>query len=253
MHDDALDARHDFFHAPMWHFPEGHNRPGVLRPECRHWHMFSRLPDLSHSGQEFAPVDGYNFWQFFKDICKMYEGVLKAPGESTWTYFQQPPPLEMNYWHCQYMITHAQQKVAQQFGCRGAFPQQGQTKVDWERRPELQPRQVLAIGSSSICSLPPEGNTFNHHWRRSGHLLSFPRLLLLLVQHSGRASIATAESWFRSRETISQGKTARGSYPAKGSKGPGKGKGKHNNKGWVNKARPAKGKGHGKGKGKRKG
>ena len=46
MHDDALDAKVDFFAASCWEFPAGEGKPGKLRQECSHRRMFEFLPDL---------------------------------------------------------------------------------------------------------------------------------------------------------------------------------------------------------------
>jgi hypothetical protein len=158
---------------------------------------------------------GFEFWKFFKRLFRMYEGVIKLAGEAEWIYFDHAPPLGMNYWHCQY-LDGEQRLLAEEFGCRGA---PSASKKNWHGNPQLTRQQVLALGSSSICQLPEDGS-LDHHSRRTGQMLTCPRLMVLLVVNGGQ-SISTAVRWWRSLENITGTKQRSNMHR----KGNGKGKG----------------------------
>ena len=224
MHDDAMDARADLFGSHIWDFPDGPGKPGQLKEDCKEWGMFLSLPDLDRPECDCQPGRYFDFWKFLWHLCKVHEGSVRLVGpQDDWEHVDGPPPMDKNFWHCQYATDDAQRERAEVCGCRGHPRTKDQGEVIWAFRPELRPAQLLAIGSTNICRLCTEDWT-HHHARRTGIMLSYPRFLLLLVKCVG-ISMHVAEEFWRSRAMICDVKIRlRARYKGgKDKKGKGKG------------------------------
>jgi hypothetical protein len=229
MHADALDAKVDFFKSEMWRFEKGPSFPGVLKKTVSEWRLMSFWPDLDCPGEGFQPLADFPHWQAFKDLVKAHEGEVRLVDDGSWESREGQPPLDLSYWHCQYALDTEQRLRAEKLGCRGA---PGHGKRDWESQPQLTPRQMWTIGSTSVCQLRVAGpGEPGSHWRRCGIMLSYPRFLTFLLKVVGPVDMYTAENWWRSKQIICKHKARqvingvgpKGSKGAKGSKGKGRG------------------------------
>ena len=224
MHDDAMDARADLFASHIWDFPDGPGNPGQLKEDCKEWGMFLSLPDLDRPECDRQPGRYFDFWKFLWRMCKVHEGSVRLVGpQDDWEHRDGPPPMEKNFWHCQYATDDWQRDIQEGCECRGHPRTKEQGEVLWADNPELWPAQLLAIGSTNMCRICPDDLTL-HHGRRTGIMLSYPRFLLLLVKCVG-ISMHVAEEFWRSRAMICQIKTRLCKRLRQG-KGKGKGKGK---------------------------
>ena len=110
------------------------------------------------------------------------------------------------------------------YGCRGSQQYQ-KKKVNWRAAGHLTDVQMLAIGSTSCCRLTLED--LEAHARRQAVVISFPRLLCLVLELGG-VSIHTVEAWWREARSMCTPKLrmAIKSPPKQGTAADSKGKGK---------------------------
>jgi hypothetical protein len=217
MHSLAMDARHDFFAAELWEFPEGKGKgkvkgkgkgkvTGVLREEVKGWPMHSSLPDLDNVGYEFQPLaeDWFCFWRYYWSLIQVHEGEVRLVEGGLWKYYPTPPPRDHTFWHCQYAAPGAQRRLFEKLECRGAPQARNAPTHAWGTRPELTQWQIDEIevsGKTTMCEfMIREGQV--SHWRRQGIVMTFPHLLVWLVKKAGPVSLATAETWWKSQEII---------------------------------------------------
>ena len=98
----------------------------------------------------------------------------------------------------------------------------------------MEPGELLAIGSTSVCRLAPRSanhrgqptNRLSYHWRRKGCMVTFPRLLCLSLTFGHQKSLMTIDNYWRSLPILAVGKIRQtGACDHKG-KGEGKTAGK---------------------------
>jgi hypothetical protein len=231
MNQDALDAKHDFFEAHIWDFPEEQNRleknsvgcqisdgrgkgigkgtgtgrgnskgkdkDGKLKEECRQWKMFRVLPSLYEPGHSFTPKADFDFWSFFRALFSIHQGAVRLAGDCEWLRQQGPPPLDKNYWHCQYCLYEDQQRLAESFHCRGGPAIIRNTATTIPEALLLEREDIMAIGNTTVCWMPTtRGHEYEDcHFRRVGNMFSHTRMLTFLVRCKHISMYVAEQYW----------------------------------------------------------
>jgi hypothetical protein len=226
---DALDAGFDFFASDLWHFPPGPQQDRVLTATAREWKLHSKFPSLDVAGDHFQPLadPDFGFYRFYRNLIKAHEGEVRLATNGSWKEFHTPAPLELAFWHCQYMQGR-QRQVAESLGCRGAL--RGSARGDgtiacqWRDRPKLRiddMKKLSRMGDTTMCQTewyPGDPTKRNSHRRHQGTILTYPRLLVFLVKCGGHIDLHAAETWWRSLPVICYQKCR--SKPNEDPKGP---------------------------------
>jgi hypothetical protein len=162
--------------------------------------MFKELTHLDKPGELLLAPAKFDYWKYFKNLWKLREGGVKEV--RGWNIlFHKPPPLDKNFYHCQYAKNPEHRSQMDGFACRGA-PRKKQAKhlgPLWELQPKLSKKEALAIGSTNICTV---GDNFASHKRRAGIVINYSRLLCFLVKHGGTISVHAADTWWKTSPTI---------------------------------------------------
>ena len=198
LHDDARDGMKDFFLAKIWAHDEK-SKTLTLRDKYKHWRMFKRLADTWKAGKLLVPKDGFDYEKYFRQLFKMHEGEIKEVGLGAWIAFLTRPPTDLSFWHSQYNMGKSQEKRMQFYGCRGSQQYNKKRIFDWRAAGHLTDVQMLAIGSTTICRLTQDD--LEAHARRHAVVISFPRLLCLVLDLGG-VSIHTVEAWWREARSM---------------------------------------------------
>jgi len=193
MHDDALDGWACLLNSSIW------EKDGTLKRACKDWEMMRRLTDPDKAGKVLIPGRDFEYRGYMHSLRRLHKGEV-AEVDGDWLKVQGAPPNCKNYWHCQYALSDDQWIRMAKCRCRGTPQQQNDGKVDWEHAPgELTRKEMLDIGSTSVCSLPHED--LRCHLKRRAFVITYPRLLCFLIGQQD-ISIHTADAWWKNARKI---------------------------------------------------
>jgi len=105
MFNDSLDASKEFLEDKhLWSFdiidgPDGQvqAKAGILREECWALPMFTLLPALELSGEDYitelqVDIEGVDQWLLFKHLCLQHAGEIRLISRGHWEKIAGPPP-----------------------------------------------------------------------------------------------------------------------------------------------------------------